>query len=286
MRRIRRPAIDDAAALTNLVTNNATTLTPALPSLLEAYTQYENSDGNAFRILGVLLNKDEKDILHYYYGHPTTAINYINPLRNDDEDMCCPMCGSMFSGTLDHVLPKEHYAAFSVFSGNLVPACKCNIRRGVVTTGSAPSQRVLHPYYDDCMEERLMMAKFENLGISPEISLILTIDATHPSYEEISFHVRTVITKMPILQFLRRRWKKLCSRPTSVFGFLRRPIMSEADLKQKIEESLIDADDLHESKNNWTSVFISGVLDDAVISWIYNQLSRPGRQATDPLILP
>lgn len=71
----------------------------------------------------------------------------------------CPMCGSLHSGTLDHIFPQSDYPEFAVFSRNLVPACKCNSKRQNDLLGDGQGERILHPYYDVCLGERLLSAR-------------------------------------------------------------------------------------------------------------------------------
>jgi hypothetical protein len=41
------------------------------------------------------------------------------------------------------------------------------------------------------------------------------------------------------------------------------------------ERNLLD--ESHGSKNNWESVFITGLLEDAVSTWLYDRMLEPGR---------
>jgi hypothetical protein len=60
----------------------------------------------------------------------------------------CPYCGRGGVGTIDHYLPQEHFAWFSVYSWNLVPACQeCqNIKAAKI--GAAGQWRPIHPLLD------------------------------------------------------------------------------------------------------------------------------------------
>jgi len=50
---------------------------------------------------------------------------------------------------------KTDFPAFAIFGRNLVPACKCNSKRSTLLIGPNPGERILHPYYDDVLGERL-----------------------------------------------------------------------------------------------------------------------------------
>ncbi len=74
----------------------------------------------------------------------------LNRIRQTTGIICCPMCGSASTGSLDHYLPKDDYPEFSVLPCNLVPACAlCNSgAKGTTFRGSASPERFLHPYFD------------------------------------------------------------------------------------------------------------------------------------------
>lgn len=60
----------------------------------------------------------------------------------------CPYCRYGAIETLDHVLPKEHYPAFSVHPSNLVGSCnRCNKGKHN-SVPSGPGDSSLHPYFD------------------------------------------------------------------------------------------------------------------------------------------
>lgn len=60
----------------------------------------------------------------------------------------CPLCGHGNVSTLDHYLPKESYADFTILPSNLVPACSdCNRAKHRFFPAHAAEQ-LLHPYFD------------------------------------------------------------------------------------------------------------------------------------------
>ncbi len=60
----------------------------------------------------------------------------------------CPFCNYGSVETLDHVLPKQIYPAFSVKPTNLVGSCeRCN-KLKLVAAPTGPSDGFLHPYFD------------------------------------------------------------------------------------------------------------------------------------------
>ncbi|MBY5400952.1 HNH endonuclease [Rhizobium leguminosarum] len=63
----------------------------------------------------------------------------------------CPFCSHRTPETLDHYLPRESFAEFSIFSANLVPCCRdCN---GVKHTRVlSEDEQLIHPYFDNISE--------------------------------------------------------------------------------------------------------------------------------------
>src|SRR5262249_22022126 len=157
---------------------------------------------------------------------------YIDEIRRRGGVAVCPMCGSMGSGTLDHVLPKTTHASFAVFGLNLVPACKCNSLRGADLTGNNAGERILHPYFDDILGQRLLAGRFEDLGPAPRISLRLLLAAGHPQYAAVDFHVDNVVKRTQIKDYLHRSWCRLVGGPGRTTVELRHDPPTRAALVQ------------------------------------------------------
>ncbi|MDQ0138959.1 HNH endonuclease [Cupriavidus necator] len=288
MNRLPRPLHDDATAIANLANNarlgSYPDLRAELPHLQQAYAQYVAAGGNVHAIDPVPISDVVGNHLRKHYKQPPAELRHIDTLRSDHEHRTCPMCGSSHSGTLDHILPKETYAAFSIFSCNLVPACKCNALRGTAVTGPGPNQRVLHPYFDLCLGTRLLAASFTDLGDVPSVAIQIIPEATHPEYAAIAFHVQTIVERTAIKNFLLERWFNLCRKPSLVVRALATNPASEVSLRQTLEDELDQLDDISGSKNNWHSIFLAGLLELDTLRWLYRQLQKPGRAPNEPLL--
>jgi hypothetical protein len=196
------------------------------------------------------------------------------------------MCGSLHSGTVDHLIPRTAFPEFTVLSLNLVPACVCNSKRGATSVGPNPGERILHPYFDDCLAERLLKARFTDLAAVPRTDLVLTsLAARRPDASAIRFHVANVVSRTGIFNYLADRWVALCSRPVTVFRFLEHPIGSRDELRILIRKEVSYLDALHgDSKNNWNSIFTMGILDRHVVNWLWSRISVVGRDPHSPLV--
>lgn len=195
------------------------------------------------------------------------------------------MCGSFCAGTLDHVMPKGDYPCFSIFGMNLVPACKCNqLRTGLLSEPAFPGARLLHPYYDDILRERLLTARFRDLGPVPRAGLRAVLDAGHPFRNAVDFHLTNVVRRTHVTDWLAGEWGKLVLKPSLVIRALKANPATRAALVDLLEEERRDIDESTGSKNSWCSMLLSGLLEDNVVDWLFAALSAPGRASNGPLI--
>ncbi len=287
MNKITSPDIDDVAAITR-VSNNMrikcrATISADLKLICDSYEQYMAAQGHPAHIGTTPISPQTGKCLQALYSSPPSDLAHIREIRTSRETHTCPMCGSMHCGTLDHYLPKNGYPVFSVFSKNLVPACSCNGKRGESLFGTHPDERVLHPYFDQCLDRRLLYARIEALGSVPKISIALTVFPTDPLYRAIDFHVKAVVRKTGVLKYLSDRWSAFFRKPDNVVRAFRDNLRSEDEVRHALERELACLDDLHGSKNNWNSMFVFGMLEPHVVAWLSGVLSAPGRGPNSPL---
>ncbi|CAN5443215.1 hypothetical protein BH10PSE12_BH10PSE12_23550 [soil metagenome] len=238
--------------------------------------QHDAVNGNARSIADVPLPGPIGAFLCSRYGSPPKCIGYIDDIRERSGVNTCPMCGSMHVGTLDHVLPKTYHPAFAIFGLNLAPACKCNMLRSTRLVGPLAGERVLHPYVDDVLAERILAARFDHLGAIPRLSVRLVLDPSHPDHAAVRFHAATVVERTQIKDYLCRLWTTLVQKSSSLTADLRFDPVTLADLIGILERELERLDGFHSSKNNRNSVFAAGLLDAHVVEWLFERFTRPG----------
>lgn len=281
-----RPAYDDDSAIEALSNNVRAKSYPLLKSSLSYiranYKQYVAAEGNAFVVFPVRISAAAGAFLKGHYSTPPKDLQYIKQMRAKSRYLGCPMCGSMLSGTLDHILPKNTYPEFSVFSQNLVQACACNSLRSETLVGRG-GERILHPYFDECLSERLIEAHFEELGPVPRITIRLAVDSAHRNYSAISFHVREVVLKTGIIGYLGTLWGKLILKPSLVIRSLEENPVSLVELEKMLIKERDTIDEARDGRNTWDSVFISGLLSPPVFLWIYQSMHKAGRLPNGPL---
>lgn len=289
MRKLPFPTFDDVAAIEALATNDRLGSFPKLMPLVKAikdgYAQYHASSGNAQAIAKVNIPAEEANWLRKHYKSPPICLEELDEIREENLALPCSMCGSLHAHTLDHVLPKEDHPSFAVFSRNLVPACDCNLKRGRNFLGNAAGARVLHPYYDACLDERIFTAKFTGIGATAIADVVIVVDAAHGQYAAIEYHLDMIIKKTGVLNWLRKQWVKFIRAPKKIVGTLNFIPTTEQSVIDAINEHLADRDWEHDSPNNWESMFAHGLLDPAVTNWLYQRLSAVGRGVNDPVVL-
>ncbi len=244
MNKLPVPNVDDKSTFDSLSKNSMLDsfpdLMPILATVEASYAQYIAVSGNPALIQNPQISHAQAKFLKGHYKSPPSDLAYISKLRESTEHLLCPMCGSMHCGTLDHYLPKNGYPIFSVFSKNLVPACKCNSKRKETLLGVSPNQRILHPYFDNCLRERLIGARFDDLGKVPRVSLVLTVPKTHPDYAAIDFHVQEIVKRSAICKYIAARWSKFYQKPSLVIRALKKNVVTQAAVKVLLETEISD----------------------------------------------
>lgn len=279
---------DDAAALDALALNVRLKCFPHLamqvPAIKAGYVQYVAEGGNALNIANVALPDGIVAQLKALYSSPSMDLPHIKRIREESEANCCPMCGSFHSGTLDHLLPKAVYPVFAIFGPNLVPACKCNSTRTDLLTGENVNERILHPYFDDILSDRLLKAHFDDYGLAPRIELRLILEPEHAFAAAANFHLRNVVERTSVLRHLRTNWGNLLRRPSLTASDLRHPPASREALEEILLAELDRQDDTHGSRNNWQSMFLAGLLDAPLLDWLFDMFHQPEREIDGSLI--
>lgn len=266
MKRIDFNPCDDFEILDGVASNHKLHKTsfPYLRDRLDdihaSYLSYIESGGDPFYVLPLGIRDPLKAGLIKNYKSKPGCLKYIDAIKGVSPDVC-PMCGSLSSPTIDHVLPKKTYPEFSFLSKNLVPACSCNIGKAENYRGAAPGQRVLNPHYDDVLSERLLSCLIEpdnRFLANIKIKIIYEDGNFLPA---IQFHVDKVVRVSGIERWLDSAWAKLMQRPLNVIKTLPHGWVGKDDYFEYLTDLLDRYDAEFETPNNWQSIFIHGLID-------------------------
>lgn len=277
MKKLPVPAYDDDQIITSLADNiklrsSYPHLKETLPEVKAQYLSYVAAHGNAWNIRSMTISPELKAGLLSHYNNPPRELKFINFLR-DTDDYICAMCGSKFPFTLDHIMPKDHYPEFAIFSNNLVPACQCNIKRGTALKGNPVTlERVLHPYFDDVFVERQLSCLIQSTDNFELITLdIIYLNQAHPQIDAIKFHVENIVKRAGLEKYLRRtKWTKLSELPSlAINNLFKKGNLTPQDVRNLIAKELEWHDESTGTPNNWDSIFLHGLLNSPdVVDWI------------------
>jgi hypothetical protein len=277
MKRLATPTYPDVTTLRNLAKNARLGSHPHLKNnlknILAKYVTYRLVNGDPWTVPPLGIGDPLKKSLITHYNDPPKGLEYLERLRDSGSPDVCPMCGSLKSGTLDHVLPKTDYPEFAVFTLNLVPACDCNTLRREEYKGDAAGERVLHPYFDACLHQRLVHADFSGNLQHPDVTIKICCGPI-PEYDTVKFHVETVVLKTRILQFLDAKWMQMIRQPSSVLMNIGNGPVIELNVRDVALNMLQLYDLQHGTPNNWFSIFYAGILHSPrVTHWLATRIT-------------
>lgn len=268
MKLLEQPIVDDLAKLTAIANKAGLKSYPALKARIRRisnrYKIYGDGGGDPWKVPALARRDLEAALrvaLQNHYLSPPKLIDYLQTIRKEASPLVCSMCGSLKSGTLDHVLPKAKYAEFSFFSKNLVPACDCNTKRGERYKGTRRGQRVLHPYFDSVLQQRLIRASIKPRGdySKPDIKLVICIRPRNPVYSAVKYHLENVIQRTDVLSYLSQYWKSVLRNPDDHVR-LPPPGFTVPDFDGAIRDQLFILDRQLSTPNNWKSMLFAGLV--------------------------
>lgn len=275
MKKLEFPKVDDIERTTDLSRNRLLRqtsyphLSNRLREVLGSYQRYTRFQGNALKIEPMNLEDPLKSGLKSNYSHPPSSLSYIDEIRSSSPRVC-PMCGSLKPHTLDHVLPKEDYSEFAIYSRNLVPACDCNIKRGRTLVERDASARVLHPYFDDCLSDRLLSCEISPFPEFPMADIkIRYLKLEHPLAKSVRFHVESIVVRAGIVTWLSGQWSSFVECPSAVVQTLPHAVIgTDEEMKLSLQDAIGRHDKNLGTPNNWESIFVHGLIHSpGVIAW-------------------
>ena len=266
MKYLSFPIADDQAALIAVAQRMPVAgcryLKKNLQIVRSRYDAYHAACGNPFAPTAPqplkMKGKLQKALL-CRYETPSEQREFIKTIRHLVSPDVCPMCGGGYPSTTDHVFPRSIFKELAIYSKNLVPACSCNINRSNIYMGVNPGERVLHPYYDSRMDERLVRASicsYDNSYRTPIITLELVIPTSDSLYSAVKFHVEKVILQTNILNTLGKLWSNFQRSKNGVLNPLG-DIFTDDDFDQVVSDALDSADAEFNSRNSWKSILLS-----------------------------
>lgn len=236
-------------------------LRTVLPQIEDQYRHYIAVNGDVCQLNAPLnLHEDLKKALITHYTTKPADLKIIDEIRDKLSPDVCPMCGSLKSAQVDHIAAKEIYPEYAFFTRNLVPACDCNTFKGKVFKGTNPGERVLHPYYDQVLQQRLIYVEYTGDLDAPDVDIeIMQAHRTNPA---VIFHVDHIIKRTRLLNWAATKWATIRRRPEAVFPLLRghQGVLAHDAVENVIGGHLQAKDEEFGTPNNWDSIIYAGIL--------------------------
>ena len=195
-------------------------LSRAAPSVFAAYIQYAtwwstNVIGGSIAVADPLRPALLSNFAALDKGARYEDMRFdILSLVHQDNNLC-PYCLVQYvGGALDHLLPKETYAEFSVLHLNLAPICdECNRRKGRM--GPSSGHDFLHPYFSLLPSEKFIEAD----ATLDQARVRFRYNTVHPT-SMTSDRYKALVDQFEVLQ-LGRRWSDAAAREADeVVGLL------------------------------------------------------------------
>lgn len=271
--------IDDQTILANLYTSTSNLVIDLRVReeffLKNRYMQYlAYAQKNKLYILPQTLNmhKVRKETFKNLYSSKLIALNYINKYRTETSYKTCSLCGSPSAGTLDHFLPQDSYSEFSIFSKNLIPACKCN------SSKNKNINMMYHPQFFDFLDNRLYVLKFQFFDNAINfLSIEPTIKSNHKYFQIVNSHLENHILKCVkgFKNEMRTRLQSLYDTPqTHIFALDSVEVTSKNQLKKIICQQLKRENQKFSTPNSWDSLILSSFLQRNIFEIFYNRVKE------------
>lgn len=243
------------------IVNSYPMLHEVLGEVEQQYHDYVLARGNAWHVKDPLnLSEKLSKALRMHYQTKPEDLGIIDTIRDEVSPDVCPMCGSPKPGQVDHVAPKETYPEYSFYTRNLVPACDCNGFKRLSFKGEQEGERVLHPYYDEVMKNRLVFVRFSSNFDSPEVEL--EVCALYRTDLAVNYHIDKILRKTKLLYWASAKWAAIRRNPESLFSALITfpGVVTEQIVRYAINVRIESEDVEHGTPNNWLSMVFYGVL--------------------------
>ena len=211
-----------------------------------------------YKIKNKLYEMRYKDTLMGMYSCKTKEMKYLEDMRYNNGLRCCPFCGILEIGTLDHYLPKEKYPLYSILKNNLVPMCAgCQPKKGMKTP--TENKRFLHPYYDSFIDN------FEH-------NIIFNIDKTHHTIlfelerddcllttdqkKIVEYHYNKLLNKDKYENHFKTLWESFRG------AYLKRDYANITALEDALKTAEKTSRQNSQTYNDWDTIFYRSLIKD------------------------
>lgn len=241
---------------------------------IQAIRVYASASGNPWIVKPAVFSSDISSDLKKLYASRRGS-GHIKRIREFPFTGCCPLCGSLSAGTVDHFLPKDVFPEFSVYSLNLIPVCShCNSdEKGATYVGKSAPARLIHPYFDKIGDKPIVSVAFKKPYEAVEITAIPDSGLSGDELEIVRFHLQELLGKA-FRSYVTNLWSTLPATVAASFAGQAAEV-KVADTQIQIQR-ILTYNEITTGINSWPTAFYRGVLaDPSVIDYVTQKATAP-----------
>jgi len=226
---------------------------------LAAYNHYRTHLGNPWVVAtSTFLPNIDKE--QYALYDTRRSGKRIRAVRNMPNLLCCPMCGSEMTGSLDHFLPRDIFPEFSVMLANLVPACShCNSSAKKSTYKGTYPESFIHPYFETLAASPIWLIEVVRPLVAVTFKPRVLPSVPRSDSKRVAFHLKNILGNQFHL-WAANRWATLPQVIRNAVGVS--GTVSTVQVQSELTKQLAQAN-ATTGLNSWLSAFFRGLQSDS-----------------------
>lgn len=206
-------------------------------------------------IFSIKKNEKLKNDFIDLYNHPTSKLKKFLMLKRREHALTsCPYCGNpTIPDTLDHFIPKDLLAEYSIFPNNLVPQCRAcaPIKSNKYYSNENNMVMFAHPFYTSLLDDIVI----EIVSNVKDDNIVFQVQFSTRSQNELDklmtvLHIKALKIKERILVYCDKEIKK----------WIRKLKKNNFDIEVVLTARYSEHDD-HEMRSNWEYVLYQSLLE-------------------------
>lgn len=208
-------------------------------------------------------NSDLKKHFIDLYNYPTSRLKeLLISKRREHALTSCPYCGNpTIPDTLDHFIPKDKLAEYSIYPNNLVPQCRscAPIKSNKYFSKENDLVMFAHPFYSTLLDNVIIeiISSLDEGKVTFQVKFSTRTDNVQEQ-RAIILHIISLKVKERILVYCDKEIKK----------WIRKLKNTNFNIEQVLHARYSEHD-LHEARSNWEFVLYRSLLEnDSVMQYL------------------
>jgi len=212
----------------------------------------------------------KKMFMDYYNNPPKKLRELLTSRRKEHELTSCPYCGNPVTPTtLDHFMPKDLWAEYSMYPNNLVPQCVdcAPIKSDFYYCKTSKSCLFIHPLYNDVLSKIGISITTEIIGkekFNFKVTCKYDPSIQKDELERIILHLNNLDISNRVKDYCRRKIKTITKEQKN----------KKNDIRDYIDAKLSRYSHPLNVYDNWEVAFYASLRDEKLIMYL-NGLCPP-----------